>query len=122
MSYEFNRVTLTGYVGTDPEMHYPSNGGNGVPRLSFRFAHSRGQDKTDWFSVKFWGERAERAASNQSIQKGDHILVDGKLVIEEGQDGRIYPTIHLDVWKLLRRKESAAAEAQPAAVEEEIPV
>jgi single-stranded DNA-binding protein len=120
MSYEYNKIALTGNVGTDPELKYPANGGNGAPRLTFRFAHSRGQDQTDWYTIKWFGERAEKAGTNQSIHKGDRILVDGKLVIEQGQDGRIYPTIFLETWNLLRRKEN---EAQPApAVEEEIPV
>ncbi|MGB7537767.1 MAG: single-stranded DNA-binding protein [Anaerolineales bacterium] len=115
--YEFNQVTFTGNIGTDPELK-SSTKENGTSFMKFRFAVSRGQDITDWYSVKVFGAKAERIDENKAIQKGDRTLISGRLELEQGSDGKMYPTIVLEQYQRLRRKEK---EVEAAAAEEEIP-
>ena len=79
----FNKITIIGNLGTEPEMRYMPNGD--VPVTSFRVATNRryrnrdGQtvDETEWFSVNAWGRLAE--ITNQYLEKGSLIYVEGSL-------------------------------------------
>ena len=89
----FNRMTVIGFLGTDPEMRYTPNGS---PVTSFRLATSRRytnsagerQDETEWFTVVAWNQLAETC--NQFLAKGRRVYVDGRLRSRswEGQDGQ----------------------------------
>ncbi len=89
----FNRMTVIGYLGTDPEMRYTPNGN---PVTSFRLAASRSyttsagerHDETEWFTVVAWNRLAEQC--NQYLNKGQLVYADGRLRSRswEGQDGQ----------------------------------
>jgi len=77
----FNKVTLMGRLGKDPEL---SNAGDKqYCRLSLATNESwKGQDgerkeRTDWHSVTVWGKTAEYVASRAS--KGSLVFVEGQL-------------------------------------------
>ena len=89
MARTINKVTLLGRVGTDPEMTYTPNG---IAITKLRLATDRyrrdGEDSTDWHNIVVWDKSAE--AVNQYVQKGQRILVEGRLVqnswqTEDGQ-------------------------------------
>jgi single-strand DNA-binding protein len=90
----FNRMTVIGNLGTDPEMRYTANGS---PVTSFRVAVNRRyttssgerQDETEWFTVVAWNQLAETC--NQYLAKGRRVYVDGRLRSRswEGQDGQM---------------------------------
>ncbi len=88
-----NKMTVIGYLGTDPEMRYTPNGN---PVTSFRIATTRTytssdgerQQETEWFTVVAWNQLAELC--NQYLSKGRRAYVDGRLHSHswEGQDGQ----------------------------------
>ena len=87
-----NKMTVIGYLGTDPEMRYTTNGN---PVTSFRLATTRSytsggerQQETEWFTVVAWNQLAELC--NQYLTKGRRVYVDGRLRSRswEGQDGQ----------------------------------
>ncbi len=89
----FNKITIIGNLGTDPEMRYlPS--GNAVTSFSVatnrRYKNRDGEnvDETEWFRVNAWGRLAE--TTNQYLQKGRLVYVEGRLSSRswEGQDGQ----------------------------------
>ena len=78
----YQKVTIAGYLGRDPEMRYlPS----GQPVCNFSVATSRkwtGQDgvqhnETVWWRVAVWGKQAE--ICNQYLEKGRPVLVEGRV-------------------------------------------
>ncbi len=78
----YQRITIIGNLGRDPEMRYlPS--GQAVTNISVatnrRYTDSNGQrvDETAWFRVSVWGNQAENV--NQYLQKGSKVLVEGRL-------------------------------------------
>ena len=85
----FNRITIVGYLGRDPELRYTPQG---TPVCDFSIATTeRRKDKsgeyhdhTTWFRVSFWGKLAE--LSNQYLAKGKLAYVEGKLSQREWQD------------------------------------
>ena len=97
----YNRVILMGRVGNTPEVIDV----NGKKKVRIRLATSNVQYNpqenrfetvaTDWHTVVFWGDRAERLA--QTVKKGDLILVEGQLRTREweGQDGQKRYTVEV---------------------------
>jgi single-strand DNA-binding protein len=78
----FQKITVVGRLGRDPEMRYlPS----GDPVTSFSIATDRAwndkngqkQKETTWFRVSVFGKQAEIA--NQYLSKGKMVLVEGRL-------------------------------------------
>jgi single-strand DNA-binding protein len=88
-----NKMSVIGFLGTDPEMRYTPNGN---PVTSFRIATSRSytssdgerHEETEWFRVVAWNQLAELC--NQYLSKGRRAYVDGRLHSStwEGQDGQ----------------------------------
>lgn len=77
----WQQTIIIGNVGRDPEFKYTPQG---VAVCSFSVAVSkvtgRGEDrqeKTTWFKVTFWRERAETAS--QYIKKGMRLMVVGEI-------------------------------------------
>ncbi|WP_104081521.1 single-stranded DNA-binding protein [Cryobacterium sp. Y11] len=80
------RITVFGVIGTDP---HTSVGKNGAPITSFRLASRQSHfdqakkewvdDPTSWFSVSTFRRLAQNAA--QSLHKGEHVIVSGKLLV-----------------------------------------
>lgn len=89
----FNKITIIGNLGTDPEMRYTPNG-TAVTNFSVatnrRYRNSNGEnvDETEWFRVSTWGRLAE--ITDQYLQKGRLVYVEGSLSSRSwvGQDGQ----------------------------------
>ena len=89
----FNKITLVGNLGRDPELRYTPQG---TPVCSFTLATNEkrkdrageNQDVTTWFRVTLWGRQAETAS--QYLTKGRPIYIEGRLRVEEwtDKDGR----------------------------------
>jgi len=85
----FNKITLVGNLGRDPELRYTPQG---TPVCSFTVATNEkrkdkageAQDHTTWFRVTLWGRQAETAS--QYLTKGRPIYVEGRLRLEEWTD------------------------------------
>ncbi len=78
----YQKITIIGNLGRDPEMRYlPS--GQAVTNISVatnrRYTDSNGQkvDETTWFRVSVWGAQAESV--NQYLQQGSKVLVEGRM-------------------------------------------
>jgi single-strand DNA-binding protein len=89
----FNKITLVGNLGRDPELKYTPQG---TPVCTFSMAtnerrkDARGgeqEEVTTWFRVTLWGRQAETAA--QYLQKGRAVYIEGRLRVEEytGKEG-----------------------------------
>lgn len=85
----FNKITIVGNLGRDPELRYTPNG-SAVANLSVATTEKkRGSDGeynnvTTWFRVTLWGKQAE--AASQYLSKGDKVYLEGRLRIEEWTD------------------------------------
>ena|SRR5262249_16969918 len=85
----FNKITIVGYLGRDPELRYTPDG---TPVCNFSVATTERkknrtgdmQDITTWFRVNLWGRQAEIA--NQYLSKGRQVYVEGRLSQSEYQD------------------------------------
>src|SRR6185503_2775956 len=85
----FNKITIVGYLGRDPELRYTPQG-TAVTDFSVATTEKRKgkdgeqQDLTTWFKVTFWGRMAEVAS--QYLAKGKQVYVEGRLTQREWQD------------------------------------
>ena len=80
--FSSNFTTLTGNLGSDPELRYFQSG---KAICNFSLAASAGKDKpADWFDVQVWGASADRAA--KLLRKGSRVVVIGSLKQERWQD------------------------------------
>jgi single-strand DNA-binding protein len=85
----FNRITIVGYLGRDPELRYTPQG---TPVCDFSVATTERrkdrsgefQDFTTWFRVSFWNRQAELAS--QYLSKGKQVYIEGRLSQREWQD------------------------------------
>jgi single-strand DNA-binding protein len=125
MSYQ--NLVITGNVGRDAELTYTPQG---IAVTKFTVAVNRvtgkGEDrkeKTTWFRVTIWRERAEALA--QYIKKGDKILVAGEISLSVyiAKDGQAAGTLELtahtvDLLGNNRSNGSAANAAEVEPVEE----
>jgi single-strand DNA-binding protein len=76
----YNRITLVGNVGRDPEMRIVGN--SKVVDFSLAINEpARGQnpEKTEWYRISFWDRKAETIA--QYVKKGTQIMVEGRLSV-----------------------------------------
>lgn len=86
----FNKITIVGYLGRDPEIRYLPDG-TAVCNFSVATTEKRkdprtgeAQDLTTWFKVTAWRRQAEVA--NQYLSKGKQVYVEGRLREEEWTD------------------------------------
>jgi single-strand DNA-binding protein len=85
----FNKITIVGNLGKDPELRYTPQG---TAVCSFTMAtnekrkdkNGMQQDFTTWFRVTVWGKQAETVS--KYLSKGRSVYVEGRLHIEEWQD------------------------------------
>ncbi|HZS09433.1 MAG TPA: single-stranded DNA-binding protein [Blastocatellia bacterium] len=85
----FNKITIVGHLGRDPETHYTPHG---TAVCSFSVATTeRRKDKggeiteqTTWFRVSCFGRQAEIA--QQRLAKGRQVYLEGRLRLEEFTD------------------------------------
>ena len=87
----YQRITLVGNLGGDPEMLYLPDG---KPVTNFSMATTRkwtnqqtGEpaDETVWWRVSIFGPQAE--ACNQYLSKGRQVLVEGRMRPDPGTGG-----------------------------------
>ena len=97
----FNKITLVGNLGRDPELRYTPQG---TPVCSFSLAtNERRKDKTTgenndivtWFRVTLWGRQAETAS--QYLSRGRPVYIEGRLRVEEwtDRDGKARHTLEV---------------------------
>ena len=85
----FNKITLIGNLGRDPELRYTPQG-DAVCDFSIavndrkRDKAGEWQDITTWFKVTFWRKQAENAS--KYLTKGRQVYVEGRLQMEEWTD------------------------------------
>jgi len=78
----YQRITLVGNLGRDPELRYLQNG-TPVTNLSVAtnntYNNQQGEQvkETTWFRVSVFGKQAE--ACSQYLTKGKSVLVEGRL-------------------------------------------
>ncbi|MGB7070941.1 MAG: single-stranded DNA-binding protein [Pyrinomonadaceae bacterium] len=85
----FNKITVVGNLGRDPELRYTPDG-KAVCDFSMATNEKRKdksgelQDVTTWFRITLWARQAENAA--KYLKKGSAVYVEGRLRIEEWTD------------------------------------
>lgn len=85
----FNKVTIVGNLGGDPELRYTPQG-NAVCNFSVATNEKKRdkagelQDITTWFKITLWGKQAENAS--KFLTKGSPIYIEGRLRVEEWSD------------------------------------
>jgi single-strand DNA-binding protein len=83
-----NRVQMIGNLGMNPELSKVNN--SSIAKFSIanseRWQNDKGewQENTYWHNVVAWGKTGERLA--ESLQKGDRIALEGKLVSKSYED------------------------------------
>ena len=102
----FNKITVIGNVGSDPEMRYTPSG---TPVTSFSVATNHrytGRDgerheETEWFRVVAWNRLAETC--NQYVTKGMRVYAEGRLKTDTwtGQDGQTRVSLEINAFTVL---------------------
>jgi single-strand DNA-binding protein len=116
----FNKITIVGYLGRDPELRYTPQG-TAVCKLSVatteRRKNAAGQpeEHTTWFRVTVWGRQAELA--NEYLARGRQVYLEGRLRLEEytDRDGnlRMSPEVNAtDIQFLGNRGEASTQNGQ----------
>ena len=85
----FNKITIVGYLGRDPELRYTPQGTavcNFSVATTEKRKNARGdtEEHTIWFKVAAWGRQAELAA--EYLAKGRQVYVEGRLRLEQYTD------------------------------------
>src|SRR5260370_24357718 len=121
----FNKITLVGNLGRDPELRYTPQG---TPVCSFSIAtNERRKDRTTgenndittWFKVTLCGRQAETAS--QYLSKGRPVYIEGRLRVEEwtDRDGKPRQTLEVNATDMQfiggSRSEAPLAEKAAAA-------
>lgn len=85
----FNKITIVGNLGKDPELRYTPQG-NAVCSFSVATNEKRRdkggdlQDVTTWFRITLWGKQAENAS--KYLTKGSPVYIEGRLRVDEWND------------------------------------
>lgn len=96
----FNKITIVGYLGRDPELRYTPQG-TAFCRLSVATTEKRKniagkvEDLTTWFRVTLWGRQAEVA--NEYLSKGRQVYIEGRLRVDEYTDREGHPQVSIEV-------------------------
>ncbi len=96
----FNKITIVGYLGRDPELRYTPQG-TAVCKLSVATTERRKnvagemEEHTTWFRVTAWGRQAE--LSNEYLTKGRQVYIEGRLRLEEYTDRDGNPRVSPEV-------------------------
>lgn len=104
MSY--NKIILIGHLGRDPELRYTPSG-KAVCDFSLATTEkANGQERTTWFKVTVWGQRAELLG--QYVSKGSQVYVEGRLGLDEYTDReggkRVSLTVNANEIQFLERR------------------
>ena len=86
----FNKITIVGYLGRDPEIRYTPSG-DAVCTFSVATTErgkkeggGDGNELTTWFRITTWRRQAEVA--NQYLSKGKLVYIEGRLRTNEFTD------------------------------------
>ena len=96
----FNKITIVGNLGRDPELRYTPQG-TAVCNFSMatnekrRDKNGEMQDITTWFRITLWGRQAENAS--KYLQKGNPVYIEGRLKLDEWTDREGKQRYTLDV-------------------------
>jgi len=94
-----NKIYIMGHIGREPELRYTPNG---KTYRTLSLAVSRGKDRdgnergTDWFRVIAWGDQPWI----DEIQKGDLVLVIGRLEIDHRDEKTFVNVVASKVFRL----------------------
>lgn len=119
----YQKLTLVGRLGRDPEMRYTPDG-KAVSNFSVAVDQGFGDNKsTMWVRVSCWGKLAETAS--QWLSKGDIVALDGELKAEPvsggpriwtANDGQPRASFEMTAYNLrfvqLKKKAASAASSQ----------
>ncbi len=79
-----NTVILIGNLGADPEIKVINNEKR---TATFSLGVFRTKEKTDWFTVQFWGKQADTVC--EILKKGNKVSVMGSISIDSWEkDGK----------------------------------
>nr|DAX64730.1 MAG TPA: Single strand binding protein [Caudoviricetes sp.] len=84
----FNKIVLVGHLTRDIELRYTTAGaaiGNSAIAVTRKFSvNGEKREETCFIDLTFFGKQAE--VSNQYLQKGSKLLVEGRLKFDQWQD------------------------------------
>ncbi|MDJ1468765.1 single-stranded DNA-binding protein [Cytophagaceae bacterium DM2B3-1] len=85
----YNKITLIGNVGRDPEIRQLSPDRKVVNfsiAVNDAYTDRNGvrHEKTEWFRIEFWNQKAD--VVEKYVRKGTQIFVEGKLSVRTYQD------------------------------------
>ncbi len=88
MAGSFNRITIVGNLGRDPEERMLPSGDQVTDFNVATTERRKDGDVTTWFRVSTFGKTAETAG--QYLRKGSYVYVEGTLALREyaGRDGQ----------------------------------
>jgi len=118
MAGSFNRITIVGNLGRDPESRTLPNGDT-LAEISVatterrRGADGQPSDLTTWFRVSLFGKLGETAV--QYLRKGSYVYVDGSLTARDYTDRDGQPRHALEVRAREMRMLDRREDVQPAA-------
>ena len=81
-----NKVILLGFVGNDPELHFPEAGA-ALARFSLATSELRGnegREVTDWHKIIMLGDKARFA--EKYIRKGTKLFIEGRIKYRDWED------------------------------------
>jgi len=86
----YQKITIVGNLGRDPEMRYTASGQavtNFNVATNNQYTGSDGQSvkETTWFRVSAWGRIAENC--NQYLRQGSKVLIEGRLKPDQATGG-----------------------------------
>jgi single-strand DNA-binding protein len=90
----YQKLTIIGHLGGDPEMRYTPNGDAvtnfsvATTRRSTNPQTEEVSEQTTWIRVSVWGRQAENC--NQYLSKGRRVLVEGRLNPDDNGSPRIF--------------------------------
>jgi single-strand DNA-binding protein len=88
MAGSYNRISIIGNVGRDPEVRYTPSGDQvadfSVATSERRTVQGQQQEQTTWFRISAWGKLAE--VCGQYLHKGSYVYVEGPLTQREYTD------------------------------------
>lgn len=114
----YNRVTLLGNLGADPELRYTkSNKAVCNMTVATSFRPKAGPEQTEWHRVIAWENNAENCA--KFLKKGRQVFVDGRLANRKWEkDGHQHVTTEIIADRIMF---IGSSEKAPATVEDPTP-
>ena len=123
MATSFNKITIVGYLGRDPETRYTPDG-TAVCNFSVATTERRKdksgepQEVTTWFQVVLFGRQAENV--KEYLSKGSHVWLEGSLTLNQWTDRDGATRVNLEVRgsdiKFLSGYDQKGSAASPASV------